>query len=110
MNDVHRSDRPPHAPPHTPHAPPLFPLCSPIFPPVPPFSPKVLVAIPTNLHFQTFHVWDHSVGPGTAVEQGAAGKVRVASYYTLLHPFIHLYCRICTYVHPLYTYIHHVYT
>ena len=23
-------------------------------------------------------------------------------------PFIHLYCRICTHVHPLYMYIHHI--
>ena len=28
--------------------------------------------------------------------------------YTLHTPFIHLYCRICTYVHPLYMYIHHI--
>ena len=37
-------------------------------------------------------------------------KVRVASYYTRLHPFIHLYSRTYTYVHPLDTihtpYIH----
>ena len=25
-------------------------------------------------------------------------------------PFIHLYCHIYTYVHPLYMYIHHIYT
>ena len=33
-----------------------------------------------------------------------------ASYYTRYIPFIHLYCRIYTYVHPLYMYIHHMYT
>ena len=30
--------------------------------------------------------------------------------YTLYTPFIHLYSRIYTYVHPLYMYIHHIYT
>ena len=32
------------------------------------------------------------------------------SSYTLYTPLVHLYCRICTYVHPLYMYIHHIYT
>ena len=30
----------------------------------------------------------------------------VASYYTRYIPLIHFYCRICTYMHPLYMYIH----
>ena len=34
----------------------------------------------------------------------------LASYCTLYTPFIHRYCRICTYVHPLYMYIHHIHT
>ena len=32
----------------------------------------------------------------------------LASYYTLYTPFIHLYCRMCTYVHPSYMYMHHI--
>ena len=33
-----------------------------------------------------------------------------ASYYTRYIPFMHLYSRICTNIHPLYMYIHHIYT
>ena len=38
------------------------------------------------------------------------GEVGVASYFTLLYPFIHLYSRTYTYTHPLYMYIHHMHT
>ena len=41
---------------------------------------------------------------------GAGQEVRVASYFTLLYPFIHLYSRTYTYIHPLYMYIHHMHT
>ena len=28
----------------------------------------------------------------------------------MVYPFIHLYCRICNYVHPFYMTVHHIYT
>ena len=33
-----------------------------------------------------------------------------ASYYTRYIPLLHMYCRICTYIHPLYTCICTIYT
>ena len=57
---------------------------------------------------------DVRVGNLVFVRDGEEVRRRImcdtASYYTPYIPFIHLYCRICTYEHPLYMYIHHIYT
>ena len=41
--------------------------------------------------------------------EGTSENRVLASYYTLYTPCIHLYCRICTYVHPLYMFSRHIY-
>ena len=38
------------------------------------------------------------------------GKNFVDGEYHTCVPFIHLYCRICNYAHPLSMYVHHTYT
>ena len=44
------------------------------------------------------------------VEESNLSVTQHHSIFTLYAPFIHLRCRIYTYVHPLYMYIHHTYT
>ena len=56
-------------------------------------------------------MFPHTV-EGSLVDIGDDQYVNPLFYtlYTLYTPFIHLHYHIYTYVHPLYMYIHHIYT